>query len=143
LFRWDLFFAKLYTGSHFKGNYMSKKKDWKGTEPVARSAKQRELKKEWDDMSPEDRKAASRRQLVGFLEMFQGSEPIMVLNGKPQDHSPMTKEEADLHLALFDGEIEPTPEVKLTLAQLEALRWPNNKKLQAKMWKAMREVDEE
>lgn len=67
----------------------------------------------------------------------------MVLNGKPQDHSPMTKEEADLHLALFDGEIEPTPEVKLTLAQLEALRWPNNKKLQAKMWMAMREVDEE
>ena len=91
-------------------------------------------------MSPEDRKAASRRQFVGFLEMFQGSEPIMVLNGKPQDHSPMTKEEADLHLALFDGEIEPTPEVMLTLAQLEAVRWPNNKKLQAKMWQAMEDV---
>jgi len=119
---------------------VSKKKDWKGTEPVARSAKQRQIKEEWDNMSPEDRKAASRRQLVGFLEMFQGSEPIMVLNGKPQDHSPMTEEEANLHLALFDGEIEPTPEVRLTLAQLEAVRWPNNKKLQAKMWQAMEDV---
>ena len=119
---------------------MSKKKDWKGTEPVARSAKQQQIKEEWDNMSPEDRKAASRRQFVGFLKMFQGSEPIMVLNGKPQDHSPMSEEEADLHLALFDGEIEPTPEVKLTLAQLGAVRWPNNKKLQAKMWKAMEEV---
>ena len=122
---------------------MSKKKEWKGTEPVARSAKQQRIKKEWDDMSPEDRKAASRRQFLGFLEMFQGSEPIMTLNGKPQDHSPMSQEEADLHLALFDGDVEPTPEVKVTLAQLEAIRWPNNKKLQAKMWQAMEDAKNE
>ena len=41
LFRWDLFFAKLYTGSHFKGNYMSKKKDWmvKLRKPMKRERK--------------------------------------------------------------------------------------------------------
>ena len=116
---------------------MSKKKDWKGTEPVARSAKQREIKAEWDNMSPEDRKAASRRQFVSFLEMFQGEGPIMYMNGKPQDHRPMTKEEADLHLALFDGEIEPTQEVKLELAQLEAVRHPESKRVLGKLWKAM------
>lgn len=122
---------------------MSKKKEWKGTEPVARSAKQQQLKKERDDMSPEDRKAFSRKQLANFLRMFQGSEPIMSLDGKPQAHSPMSQEEADLHLALFDGDIKPTPEVKATLAQLEAVRWPNNKMLQAKMWQAMEGAKDE
>lgn len=103
-------------------------------------SRQEELREKWDNMDPEERRLAAREQFKSFLRMFQGSAPVMYINGKPQEHSPMTQEEADLHLAIFDGEIEPTPEVRLQLAQLEALRWPDNKKLQAKMWKAMEEV---
>lgn len=122
---------------------MSKKKDWKGTEPVAKTAEQHRRDAEYEAMSPEEKKAAHRRQLVGFLEMFQGEAPIMYINGKAQEHSPMSKEAADLHLAIFDGEIDATPEVKLELAQLEAMRFPNSKRLQAKMWKAMEESSSE
>jgi hypothetical protein len=121
---------------------MSKLKDWKGDEPKAMSAKERARKAEWDAMSPEEKKAASRKFLVSWLEMFQGEAPIMYMNGKPQEHSPMSKEAADLHLALFDGDIEPTPEVKLELAQFEALRWPESKRFTAKMWKAMEAAKE-
>ena len=49
----------------------------------------------------------------------------------------MTKEEADLHLAIFDGDVEVTPETRLRLAQYEAMRFPNSKRSQGKMWKAM------
>ena len=120
---------------------MSKKDNWP-TKKIGPS-KQAKLKEKWDNMNPEERRAASRRQLQGFLKMCQGADPIMVINGKPQEHSPMSEEEANLHLALFDGEIEPTAEIRLELAQLEAARWPNNKKLQAKMWKIMAEIEEE
>jgi len=119
---------------------MSKKKEWKGTEPVAKTAEQHRRDAEYEAMSPEEKKAAHRKQLVGFLEMFQGSSPIMYINGKAQEHRPMTKEEADIHLALFDGEIEPSPEVKLELAQLEAMRFPDSKRTLGKMWKAADEV---
>ena len=61
---------------------MSKKKDWKGTESVARSAAQHERKREYDAMSPEEKKAAQRRQFVGFLKMFQGEAPIIHIDGK-------------------------------------------------------------
>tara|TARA_Y100000817_G_C16364592_1_gene327519 strand:- start:119 stop:484 length:366 start_codon:yes stop_codon:yes gene_type:complete len=105
--------------------------------------KQEELEAKWEAMSPEERKAAAREQFVGFLEMFQRSEPIMYINGKAQDHAPMSKEEADLHLAIFDGDVDATPEVRLELAQFEAARWPGNKKLQAKMWRAMQEVEDQ
>jgi hypothetical protein len=120
---------------------VSKKKDWKGTEPVARTAEQHKRKREYDAMSPEEKKVAHRKQLVGFLEMFQGAGPIMHINGKPQPHQPMSKEEADLHLALFDGEIEPSPEVKLELAQLEAVRWPESKRVLGKLWKTLDDVE--
>ncbi|HIB21726.1 MAG TPA: hypothetical protein EYO32_09495 [Rhodospirillales bacterium] len=122
---------------------MSKKKDWKGTESVARSAAQHERKREYDAMSPEEKKAAQRRQFVGFLKMFQGEAPIIHIDGKAQEHNPMCKEEADLHMACFDGEVEVTPKVKLQFAQYEAMRFPNSKKIQAKLWKAMQEVEEE
>lgn len=121
---------------------MSKKKNWKGTEPVARTDEQHKRKREYDAMSPEEKKAAHRKQLVGFLEMFQGEEPIMYMNGKAQEHSPMCKEEAALHMACFDGEIEVTPEVKLQFAQYEAMRWPKSKRVQAKLWKAMQEAED-
>jgi hypothetical protein len=121
---------------------MSKLKDWKGDEPKAMSAEERERKAKWDAMSPEEQKATSRKFLVSWLEMFQGEAPIMYMNGKPQEHSPMSKEAADLHLALFDGEVEPTAEVKLELAQLEAMRFPDSKRMQTKMWKAMEAAKE-
>lgn len=120
---------------------MSKRRDWKGTEPKAKTKEQHELDREYEAMSPEEKKAVHREQFIGFLKMFQGTGPVMYINGEAQEHSPMSKEAADLHLALYDGEIEPTPEVKLKLAQLEAMRFPKSKKLQAKMWQAMEEVE--
>jgi hypothetical protein len=122
---------------------MSKKKDWKGTEPVAKTAEQRKRDAEYEAMSPEEKKAAHRKRLVSWLKMFQGNDPVMYIDGKPQGHSPMSKEAADLHLALFDGEVEPTAKVRLQLAQYEAMRFPNSKKLQAKMWQAMKEAEGE
>lgn len=121
---------------------MSKKNDWKGTEPVAKTAEQHKRDAEYEAMSPEEKKAVHRKQFVSWLKMFQGEAPIMYMNGKPQEHNPMSKEAADLHLALFDGEIEPTPEVRLKLAQFEAMRFPRSKRLQAKMWKAMKEYED-
>jgi len=121
---------------------VSKKNDWKGTEPVAKTAEQHKRDAEYEAMSPEEKKAVHRKQFISWLEMFQGEAPIMYINGKPQEHNPTSKEAADLHLALFDGEIEPTPEVRLKLAQFEAMRFPRSKRLQAKMWTAMREYED-
>jgi hypothetical protein len=121
---------------------MSTMKDWASAKQTARAEEQRRRKEEYEAMPPEERKAASRRQLVSWLKMFQDEKPIMYINGKAQDHQPMTKEEADLHLALFDGEVNPTPEVKLELAQLEAIRYPNSKKMQGKLWKAMQDCED-
>lgn len=116
---------------------MSKRKDWKGTEPVARTPEGHRRNQEYEAMTPEEKKAAHRKQFVSWLEMFQGSESIMHINGKAQAHSPMTKEEADLHLAVFDGEVDFTPEIRLRFAQYEAMRFPNSKRSQGKLWKAM------
>ena len=116
---------------------MSKRKNWKGTEPQARNPEQRQRHQEREAMTPEERKASHRKLLVSWLERFQGSDPIMVIDGKEQNHSPMTKEEADLHLAIFDGEVKDTPEARLRLAQYEAMRFPESKKSQGKLWKAM------
>ena len=121
---------------------MSKKGNWRGTTKTPKTPEQHRRDREYEAMSPEEKKAAHRKQLVSWLEMFQGEAPIMYMNGKPQEHNPMSKEAADLHLALFDGDIEPTPEVKLELAQFEALRWPESKRFTAKMWKAMEAAKE-
>ena len=120
---------------------MSKRKNWKGTEPTARNPEQRRRQQEYEAMTSEEKKAAHRRQLVSWLDRFQGSDPIMQIDGKSQNHSPMTKEEADLHLAIFDGDVEVTPEIRLRLAQYEAMRFPNSKRSQGKMWKAMEEAE--
>jgi len=119
---------------------MSKKKDWKGTEPIARNARQRKLKEEWEGMSPEERRAATRKQFIGFLEMAQGNGPIMYVNGKPQAHNPMSKEEAVLQLAIFDGEVEPTTEVRLQLAHFELTRFPKSRKALGNVWKLSEEL---
>tara|TARA_R110000824_G_scaffold350598_3_gene537536 strand:- start:1212 stop:1586 length:375 start_codon:yes stop_codon:yes gene_type:complete len=119
---------------------MSKKKEWKGTKQTPKTPEQHKRAREYEEMSPEEKKAVHREQFKSWLKMFQESGPIMYINGKPQEHQPMSKEEADLHMALFDGEVESTPEVKLELAQLEAMRWPKSKKIQGKLWKAMAEV---
>lgn len=121
---------------------MSKKRNWKGSSQKPKTPEQHKRDREYEAMTPEEKKAAHRKQFVSWLEMFQGSGPICYINGKAQEHAPMTKEEADLHLALYDGEIEPTPEIKLKLAQLEALRWPASKKSTAKMWQAMAAVED-
>ena len=120
---------------------MSKRKKWKGTEPIARNPEQRRRQQEYEAMTPVEKKAAHRRQLASWLERFQGSDPIMQIDGKKQIHSPMTKEEADLHLAIFDGDVEVTPEIRLRLAQYEAMRFPESKKAQGKMWKAMEDAE--
>jgi len=80
---------------------------------------------------------ARRKTCLEWLEMFQGEEPILHLNGKPQPHNPMSQEEADLHLALFDKEIEPTRDIQVQLAQLELLRQPDSGKHHFKLWKLM------
>ena len=116
---------------------MSKRKDWKGTEPVARNPEQRRRHQEREAMTPEERKASHRRLLASWLERFQGSDPVMVIDGKEQNHSPMTKEEADLHLAIFDGEVKDTPEARVRLAQYEAMRFPESKRSQGRLWRAM------
>ena len=116
---------------------MSNRKKGKGTEPVARTPEGHRRNREYEAMTEEEKRAANRKQFVSWLKMFQGADPIMHIDGKAQAHSPMTKEEADLHLAIFDGDVEVTPEVRLRLAQYEAMRFPNSKRSQGKMWKAM------
>ena len=122
---------------------MSKRSKWKGTEPVARSAKQRKLQQEWEEKSPEERRAATRKQLIGFLEMAQGNGPIMYIDGMPQTHNPMSKEEAALHLSLFVGEVEPTTEVQLQLAHFELTRFPKSQRALGKVWKLSEKLKEE
>ena len=102
---------------------------------------QHEREREYEAMSPEEKKIVHRKQFKSWLEMFQQSGPIMYINGKAQEHAPMSKEEADLHLAIYDGDVEFTPEIKLELAQLEAARWPKSKRVLGKLWKAIDDVE--
>ena len=114
---------------------MSKRRKWKGTEPVARTAKQWEKLREYEAMTPEEKKEARRKQFINWLDRFRGSGPIIHIDGKPQEHHPMSDEEAALHLALFDKEIEPTLEVRIELAQFELLRFQKSKRSLYKYWK--------
>jgi hypothetical protein len=116
---------------------MSKRRNWKGTKKRPRTEAQHKAQREWEALSPEEKRAAQREQFLEWLEMFQGEEPILHLNGKPQPHNPMSQEEADLHLALFDKEIEPTRDIQVQLAQLELLRQPDSGKHHFKLWKLM------
>ena len=119
---------------------MSKKTEWKGTEPVAKSEEQHRLQAEYETMSPEGKRAAAREQFIGFLEMAQGDGPIVHINGKPKPHIPMSKEEANLHLTIFDGEIEITNEVRLEILQHEIARCPKSKRLLGRLWKLTEEM---
>lgn len=114
---------------------MSKRREWKGTKKRPRTEKEHEERRKWEAMSPEEKRSRQRKQLIGFLEMFQGEAPVCFINNKPQPHNPMSKEEADLHLALFDKEVEPSDEIRMLLAQLELARWPKSKKQLFKFWK--------
>ena len=114
---------------------MSKRRKWKGTEPVARTAEQWEKLREYEAMSDEEKNAEHRKQFVNWLERLKGSESIINIDGKPQEHNPMSDEEADLHLALFDKKIKPTREVRTELAQFELLRFQKSKRALYKYWK--------
>ncbi len=85
--------------------------------------------------------APNRKFFVKFLEMCQKGQPVLVVDGEEQVNPPMTKEEADLRLAIFDGDIPMSEEVNLQLLQFEALRFPHAKKTTARMWKAMDDLD--
>ena len=94
---------------------MSKKKDWKGTEPVARTPEQHRRKREYEAMSPEEKKAVHRKQFVSWMEWLQQPGPKIMINGKPpeSEYVPMTKEQAELNIAAYDGDIPNSKEQKL------------------------------
>lgn len=79
----------------------------------------------------------NRRFFISFLERCQNGETVVSIDGKDSKNPLMSKEEADMRLALFDRAIQPTLEIELELAQFEAMRWPNSKKCQAKVWELM------
>ncbi len=82
----------------------------------------------------------NRDWFVGFLNKCVEGETVVSIDGKDVENPLMSREEADLRLALFDQEIEPTLEIELELAQYEALRWPHSKKCQAKVWDLMDKI---
>ena len=104
--------------------------------------KDKEIKtpEEHERMSEKEQQEKNRRTFIKWLERLQASDPIMHINGEAQTHSPMTAEEAQLHLDLYDGKVKHTPEVALELAQYEVARFPKAKRSIVKMWKAMEAV---
>ena len=82
----------------------------------------------------------NRRFFIQFLERCQTGESVLSMDGKPVENPIMSKEKADLRLALFDEAIQPTLEIELELAQYEAMRWPNSKKAQGRVWELMEEI---
>mgnify|MGYP003655591577 CR=1 FL=1 len=114
---------------------MSERRKWKGTSQRPRTEEEHREKQEWEALPPEEKKAAQRKQLLAWLEMFKGKEAIVNWNGKPQPHNPMSQEEADLHLALFDNEIGPTEDVKIEFAQFLVLRTPESQRILYRYWK--------
>ncbi len=94
---------------------MSKKRDWKGSEQIPRTPDQRKNIQEYEAMSPEEKKVAHRKQFISWLEWLQKPGPKIMINGKPpkSEYIPMTREQAELHLAAFDGDIPRTKEQRL------------------------------
>mgnify|MGYP001267766880 CR=1 FL=1 len=82
----------------------------------------------------------NRRFFVQFLNKCVGGESVVSIDGKEQENPLMSREEADLRLALFDQKIEPTLEIELELAQYEAMRWPKSKKVQGRVWELMEKI---
>ena len=83
---------------------------------------------------------SNRNWFIGFLNKCVEGETVISIDGEDQNNPLMSREEADLRLALFDGKIEPTLEIELELAQYEAMRWPHVKKCQAKVWDLMEKI---
>ena len=83
---------------------------------------------------------SNRNWFIGFLNKCVEGETVVSIDGEDQNNPLMSKEEADLRLALFDGKIEPTLEIELELAQYEAMRWPHVKSCQAKVWNLMEKI---
>jgi len=94
---------------------VSKKKDWKGTEPVAMTAEQHKRKREYDAMSEEEKRAVHRERFISWMEWLQQPGPKIMINGKPpeSEYVPMTREQAELNIASYDGDIPRTDEQKL------------------------------
>ena len=83
---------------------------------------------------------SNRNWFAGFLNKCVEGETVVSIDGKEQENPLMSREEADLRLALFDGEVEPSLDIELELAQYEAMRWPHSKKCQAKVWEIMEKI---
>ena len=83
---------------------------------------------------------SNRNWFIGFLNKCVEGETVISIDGKEQKNPLMSQEEADLRLALFDEDIEPTLEIELELAQYEAMRWPHVKRCQAKVWTLMEQM---
>lgn len=81
----------------------------------------------------------TREFFVQFLERCQTGESVLSKDGQPKGFPIMTKEEADLRLALFDNILQPTLDIEIELAQYEAMRWPQSKMAQARLWKLLEE----
>lgn len=82
----------------------------------------------------------NRRFFVQFLNKCVEGESVVSIDGKEQENPLMSREEADLRLALFDQKIEPTLEIELELAQYEAMRWPKSKRAQGRVWELMEKI---
>jgi hypothetical protein len=82
----------------------------------------------------------TRKFFIHFLEQCQKGDSVIQVGGKAAENPLMSKEEADLRLALYDKEIEATLEIELELAQYEAMRWPKSKKASARVWILMEEL---
>ena len=95
--------------------FVSKKKDRKGTEPVARTPEQHKRHREYEAMSPEEKKKVHRDRFVSWMEWLQQPGPKIMINGKPPkgEYVPMSKEQAILNIAAYDGDIPNSPEQKL------------------------------
>ena len=94
---------------------MSKKKSQKRTEPVAKTAEEHRRQRELDAMSDEERKAFHRARFVSWMEWLQQPGPKIMINGKPpkNEYVPMTKEQAELNIASYDGDVPNTDEQRL------------------------------
>ncbi len=83
---------------------------------------------------------STRKFFIHFLEQCQKGNTVIQIDGKAAENPVMSKEEADLRLALYDKEVEATLEVELELAQYEAMRWPKAKSAQARVWTLMEKL---
>tara|TARA_A100001011_G_scaffold394811_2_gene488093 strand:- start:742 stop:1077 length:336 start_codon:yes stop_codon:yes gene_type:complete len=80
---------------------------------------------------------STRDFYVNFLKRCQEGVSVVNIDGKPVENPLMSKEEADLRIGLFDGDIEPTLDIEIRLAEYEAMRWPKSAHAKGRLWKLM------